>query len=169
MQTTPRRSAMQKQYFSSSAQFRRNENGWTKLSKVTVFRDVTMSCRRFGAICYLYLQDIRNHHEFLKSHKHQFQDCNKALGSTVILFFGVNEFPYFPHFPQGHNFVWHTIWINITRRYRWWRGKRRQIHTNLPSPNPFSVLVTLKHTCVYTHSQRNAQYALRNKLLNKAK
>ena len=64
-----------------------------------------------------------HHHEFLKSHKNQFQDCSKALGSTVILFFGVNAFPYFP---QGHTFVWHMIWINIARRYRWWqRGKRR--------------------------------------------
>ena len=76
-----------------------------------------------------------HHHEFLGSHKHQFQDCAKALGITVILFFGVNAFPCTNGFPQGHNFVWHTIWINIVRSYRWWRGKRRQIHTNLPSQN----------------------------------
>jgi hypothetical protein len=93
-----------------------------------------------------------HHHELLKFHEHQFQDCSKALGIIVILFFGVNAFPCATGYPQGHNFLWHTIWTNIVWRYRWWRGKRRQIHTNLPSPNPFSVLVTFKHN-VRIHEQ----------------
>jgi hypothetical protein len=57
-----------------------------------------------------------HHHEFLKSHKHQFQDWSKALRIIVILFFGVNSFPCTNGFPQGHNFVWHTMWFNIVRR-----------------------------------------------------
>jgi hypothetical protein len=50
-----------------------------------------------------------HHHEFLKSHKHQFQACSKALGIVVILFFWVNAFPCTTGFPQGHNFVRHKI------------------------------------------------------------
>lgn len=44
------------------------------------------------------------HHEFLKSHKHQFKGCIKTLGIAVI-FFGINAVTSTNGFPQGHNFV----------------------------------------------------------------
>ena len=113
---------------------------------------------------------LNNHHyEFLKSHKHQFQDCSKALGITVIVFFGVNAFPCTTGLPQGHNFVWHTIWINIVRRCRWWQRWKR-IQTQIcPLQIPFPCLLLLSITCIYTKCHNIAQYALRNKLLNRAK
>ena len=74
--------------------------GASELSATSIFRTPATLLRDHT------MSHLNNHHlEFLKSHTHQFQDRSTYLGITVILFFGVNAFPYTTGFPQGQ---WRT-------------------------------------------------------------
>jgi hypothetical protein len=113
MQTTPTRTAIQNDTFSTSHNFEGIRGldehcfRWSLSSEMWHY----VAHRRYhrvGAICYLHLLAVRNtgtclpdyttshlnnhHNELPKSRKLRFHGCSKLLGIFVILFFGLIQF-----------------------------------------------------------------------------